>query len=140
MTKIKGIKLEMTRLFSEDGKMSAVTPVKLESVPEDLEAGALVKVTGISKGKGFQGVIKRWHFRGGPKTHGQSDRWRAPGSIGMRTTPGRVWLGKKMPGHMGNETVSTKNIKVFSFDKETSILSIIGAVPGPRGGKVLITY
>src|SRR3989344_3550939 len=81
------------------------------------EPGDEVKVTGTTKGKGFTGVLKRWGFAGGPKTHGQSDRHRAPGSIGRGTTPGRVLPGKKMPGRMGGVTASTKNLKVISDRK-----------------------
>lgn len=101
--------------------------------------GDSVKVTGTSKGKGFQGGVRRWGFHGGPKTHGQSDRHRAPGSIGSGTTPGRVYKGKKMAGHMGNEQVSTKNLEVVGLDKEKNLLTIKGAVPGPLNGLVIVS-
>ena len=100
--------------------------------------GDLVQVTGVSKGKGFAGVIKRWGFHGGPATHGQSDRQRAPGSIGQRTTPGRVYKGKKMPGHMGNKRVTIRNLKVIKIDEAKNLLYVKGAVPGTRGGMVII--
>lgn len=99
-----------------------------------------VDVIGISKGKGFQGVVKRWGFAGGPKTHGQSDRHRSPGSIGSGTTPGRVLKGKKMGGRMGNEQVTVKNLDVVKVDKENKLVMIKGAVPGPKGSVVEIRF
>ena len=101
--------------------------------------GDSVKVTGTSKGKGFQGGMRRHGFHGGPKTHGQSDRMRAPGSIGSGTTPGRVLKGKRMAGHMGDETVSTKNLEVVNIDKKNHLLVIKGAIPGATGELVMIT-
>lgn len=100
--------------------------------------GDLVDVTGISKGKGFAGVVKRHHFAGGPKTHGQSDRHRAPGSIGATTTPGRVLKGMRMAGHMGNERVTVRHLKVIEADAERNLLLVRGAVPGARNGLVTI--
>jgi large subunit ribosomal protein L3 len=100
--------------------------------------GEIVSVTGSSKGKGFQGVMKRWNFHGGPKTHGQSDRWRAPGSIGSGTTPGRVYKGKKMAGRMGGEQVTVKNLEVVFVDEKNELLGIKGAVPGNKGAFILI--
>ena len=100
--------------------------------------GELVDVTGTSKGKGFQGVVKRHGFRGGPKTHGQSDRLRAPGSIGSSATPGRVFKGLKMAGHMGHERVTIQNLKVLRVDTERNLLMIEGSVPGPNKGLLLI--
>jgi large subunit ribosomal protein L3 len=102
------------------------------------EVGKRVDVVGISKGKGFAGVVKRYHFRGGPKTHGQSDRLRAPGSIAAGTTPGRVFKGKKMPGRMGNERVTSQNVEVVLIDVEKNLIGVNGSVPGPRGGLVVI--
>lgn len=102
------------------------------------EAGKRVDVVGTSKGKGFAGTVKRYHFRGGPKTHGQSDRLRAPGSVGATTTPGRVFKGKKMPGHMGNQRVSSQNVKVILVDAEKNLMAVNGSVPGPKGGLVMI--
>jgi large subunit ribosomal protein L3 len=100
--------------------------------------GDLVDVIGTSKGKGFAGAVKRYHFRGGPKTHGQSDRQRAPGSRGSGTTPGRVYKGARGPGHMGNERVTVQNLKVAYVDPERNLLGIRGAVPGAKGGLVMI--
>nr|WP_232528638.1 50S ribosomal protein L3 [Pelolinea submarina] len=102
------------------------------------EVGKRVDVVGFSKGKGFAGGMKRHNFRGGPKTHGQSDRGRAPGSVGATTTPGRVFKGKKMAGHMGNERVSSQNLKVVLVDVEKNLIGVNGSVPGPRGGLVVI--
>ena len=100
--------------------------------------GDKVKVTGISKGRGFAGVVKRHHFHGGPKTHGQSDRVRAPGSIGSTTTPGRVLKGRRMAGHMGNERVTTRGLEVIRTDIPNNIIMVKGAVPGADNGLVLI--
>ena len=102
------------------------------------EEGELVDVTGISKGRGFAGVVKRHGFRGGPKTHGQSDRLRAPGSIGACTTPGRVFKGKRMPGRMGGERVTAQGLKVVIVDAERNLLAVRGAVPGAKNGLLLI--
>ena len=94
------------------------------------EEGDIVNVVGKSKGRGFAGGVKRYHFRGGPKTHGQSDRHRAPGSIGSGTTPGRVRKGLRMAGHMGDAKVTVKNLRVFQADTERGVLLIEGSVPG----------
>ncbi len=102
------------------------------------EIGKRVDVIGISKGKGFAGVMKRHHFKGGPMTHGQSDRARGPGSSSSTTTPGRVFLGKRMSGHMGSQRVSSQNVKVILVDIEKNLLAVNGSVPGPRGGLVMI--
>ncbi|HSF79735.1 MAG TPA: 50S ribosomal protein L3 [Anaerolineales bacterium] len=108
------------------------------TVAEVFKEGEFVDVVGTSKGKGFAGAVKRYHFRGGPKTHGQSDRQRAPGSRGSGTTPGRVYKGARGPGHMGFERVTVQNLKVVLVDAERNLLGIRGAVPGPRGGIVII--
>jgi large subunit ribosomal protein L3 len=100
--------------------------------------GEIVDVTGTSKGKGFQGGVKRHGFAGGPKTHGQSDRHRAPGSIGSSATPGRVFKGMRMAGHMGNERVTVQNLKVIRVDTERNLLLIEGSVPGPNQGLLII--
>lgn len=100
--------------------------------------GDVVAVTGISKGKGFAGVVKRWGFAGGPKTHGQSDRLRAPGSIGQGTTPGRVHKGKKMPGRMGTQKVTVKNLRVVDVDSEEDKLAISGSVPGAYSSLLIV--
>jgi len=101
--------------------------------------GDVVSVTGVSKGKGFAGVVKRHHFKGGPKTHGQSDRTRAPGSIGATTTPGHVLKGLRMAGHMGLERVTVRRLEVFKTDPEKNMLLVRGAVPGNRDGLLLIS-
>lgn len=101
--------------------------------------GDKISVTGISKGKGFAGVVKRWHFAGGPHTHGQSDRERSPGSIGQTTTPGRVFKGKHMAGRMGNERVTVKNLHVISIDQEKNEMLVSGAIPGKFGDLLRIT-
>lgn len=106
----------------------------LISADQVLEPGDLVKVTGVSKGKGFAGVVKRWHFAGGPRTHGQSDRERAPGSIGQTTTPGRVFKGKKMAGRMGGQRVAVKNLIVLEVNPKTFEVLILGVVPGNKDG------
>jgi len=106
---------------------------------DQFEIGSRVDVLGVSKGKGFAGTVKRYHFKGGPVTHGQSDRLRAPGSIGAMTTPGRVFKGKKMPGRMGNARVTSQNVKVVFIDVEKNIIGVNGSVPGPSGGLVKIT-
>jgi large subunit ribosomal protein L3 len=103
------------------------------------QPGDLVDVTGVSKGKGFAGVVKRYHFAGGPKTHGQSDRHRAPGSIGATTSPGRVFKGTRMAGHMGNGRVTVQRLEVFEADPERNLLLVKGAVPGARNGLLIIS-
>jgi large subunit ribosomal protein L3 len=100
--------------------------------------GDLVDVVGTSKGKGFAGAVKRYGFRGGPKTHGQSDRHRAPGSHGAGTTPGRVYKGARGPGHMGDERVTSQNLKFVLLDPERNLIGVRGSVPGSRGGLVMI--
>jgi large subunit ribosomal protein L3 len=102
------------------------------------KAGDIVDVIGISKGKGFAGVVKRYHFKGGPKTHGQSDRTRHPGAIGSTTSPGRIWKGLRMAGHMGNQQVTIQNLEVFQASPERNLLLVRGAVPGARNGLLLI--
>lgn len=134
-TKILGKKIRQEQRFLEDGSRVPVTVVEIKTKSE-LEAGDLVKVTGVSKGKGFAGVVKRWGFAGGPRTHGQSDRERAPGSIGQTTTPGRVYKGKKMAGRMGGGTVTLKNLEILEA-LEKSLL-IKGLVPGGKGTKLSI--
>ncbi len=98
-----------------------------------------VDVAGISKGRGFQGGVKRYNMRGGPRTHGQSDRLRAPGASSSGTTPGRIYKGKHMAGHMGNAPVTISNLRVVLVDAERNLLAVRGAVPGAKGGLVLIT-
>jgi large subunit ribosomal protein L3 len=105
---------------------------------ERFEAGQKVDVTGQSKGKGFQGGVKRWNFRTQDATHGNSLSHRAPGSIGQCQTPGRVWKGKKMAGHMGAERVTVQTLEVVRVDAERNLLLIKGAVPGATGGDVIV--
>jgi large subunit ribosomal protein L3 len=100
--------------------------------------GEYVDITGTSKGKGFAGVVKRYGFAGGPKTHGQSDRQRAPGSIGATSGTARVFPGKRMPGQMGNKRVTAQNLKVVLVDGERNLIGVRGSVPGPKGGFVVI--
>ena len=102
------------------------------------EVGQKVDVQGITKGKGFQGTIKRWNFRMGDATHGNSLSHRAPGSLGQRQTPGRVFPGKKMSGHMGAVQQSTQNLEVVKVDVERGLIAIRGAVPGAAGGDVIV--
>jgi large subunit ribosomal protein L3 len=100
--------------------------------------GDLVDVTGMSKSKGFAGVVKRHHFKGGPKTHGQSDRHRHPGAIGSTTSPGRIWKGLRMAGRMGGDRVTARHLEVFRADPARNLLLVKGAVPGYRKGLLLI--
>jgi len=118
----KGLKIDDKKIFVG------------EEVFADLffKVGDKVDVSGTSKGKGFQGVVKRHHFAGGPRTHGQSDRERAPGSIGQTTTPGRVYKGKRMAGRMGGERVTVKNLEVIEVKKDGIVVK--GLVPGAKGG------
>jgi large subunit ribosomal protein L3 len=99
--------------------------------------GEFVDVTGVSKGKGFQGGVKRWHYRGGDATHGSMFH-RAPGGIGASSFPSRVWKGQHFPGHMGNEQVTARKLKVVKVDAEENLLLVCGSVPGPRGSYLLI--
>ena len=103
------------------------------------KSGDFVNIIGISKGKGFAGVVKRHGFAGGPKTHGQTDRHRAPGAIGATTSPGRVLKGMRMAGHMGNEQITQKGLKVYKTDPEHNLLIVQGAVPGNKNGLLLIS-
>ncbi|MEN8243134.1 MAG: 50S ribosomal protein L3 [Chloroflexota bacterium] len=105
---------------------------------EVFELGDAVDVVGTSKGKGFAGAMKRHGFGGGPATHGQSDRQRSVGSIGATSGTSRVFKGKKMPGRMGNERVTSQNIKVALVDAERNLIGVSGSVPGSKGGVVMI--
>ena len=105
---------------------------------ELFETGQKVDVTATSKGRGYQGGVRRHNFRGGPKTHGQSDRHRAPGSIGSGTTPGRVYKGTRMAGHMGAERVTVRNLEVVSKNDERNVIFVAGSVPGAPGALVRI--
>jgi large subunit ribosomal protein L3 len=105
----------------------------------DFKVGERVNVTALSKGLGFQGGVRRHGFRGGPKTHGQSDRWRAPGSIGQSSYPSRVYKGLRMPGRMGGKQVTVRNLLVIMVDEENKVIAVRGAVPGKKDGFVRIS-
>ena len=124
--------------FRLDGNGDDSFEVGGEITVERFEDGQMVDVTGTSKGKGFAGVVKRHNFRTQDATHGNSLSHRAPGSIGQCQTPGRVFKGKKMAGHMGSERVTTQNLQVVRVDAERNLLLIRGAVPGAPGGHVLV--
>lgn len=103
------------------------------------KAGEKVKVTGTSKGKGFMGVMRRWHFGGAPASHGHEKVHRSPGSIGNRTEPGKVFKGKKMAGHVGAKKTSTINVEVFAIRPEDNVILLRGQVPGPKGSLVVVS-
>ncbi len=138
--KEKGIKLPALKISefrvdpSELGKFQSGKEITVADV---FSEGEKVDVTGTSKGRGFQGVVKRWGFSGGPKTHG-SKFHRRPGSIGQHTDPGRVWKGKKMAGHMGDRRVTVKNLQVIKVYPDKHIILVKGSVPGARGSIVLV--
>jgi large subunit ribosomal protein L3 len=128
--------------------LEALREVPADSV-DDLELGAridasmfaqgeIVDVIGTSKGRGFAGVMRRHNFHGGPKTHGQSDRWRHSGSVGSGTTPGRTFKNMRMAGHLGDARVTVKNLRILSVDAERNLVAVRGAIPGPNGGLVMI--
>lgn len=132
--------LKMTPRFFRETKADKLDGIELGqeiNIEEVLSAGDIIDVTGTSKGKGYAGVVKRHHFKGGPKTHGQSDRHRAPGSIGQSTTPGRVYKGKRMAGRMGAEQVTIKNLEVVEY--ADGVLLVKGLIPGPISSIVTIT-
>ncbi|MCB9813063.1 MAG: 50S ribosomal protein L3 [Pseudomonadales bacterium] len=134
---IKGV-----RVCDDKFKPSTETEIKVGdniTIDQVLEVGDVVKAQGISKGRGFAGAMKRHGFHGGPKTHGQSDRSRAVGSIGAGTTPGRVWKGKKMPGHYGVETKSVTGLVVLHIDHENGEIWLSGPIPGSLMSGVKIT-
>lgn len=116
--------------LTEEPKVNVGDEIKASDI---FKVGDVISISGISKGKGFAGAVKRWHFAGGPKTHGQSDRQRAPGSIGQTTTPGRVYKGKKMAGRMGSDKVTIKNLHIVSIDPDKSEIEVSGPVPGTPG-------
>jgi len=107
---------------------------------ELFDEGDFVDVTGVSRGRGFAGGVRRWSFRGGPKTHGQSDRHRAPGSIGAGTTPGRVYKGQKMATHMGAAQVTVRNLRIVAKDEAKGLLLIEGPVPGATNATVTVKH
>ncbi len=130
-------KLRFLRSFdvADIGDIKPGSEIKLGDV---FGVGDVIRVTGISKGKGFAGVVKRHGFAGGPRTHGQSDRERAPGSIGQTTTPGRVYRGKRMAGRMGSDRVTQRGLQVVAMDATTNMLTIKGLVPGGQNGLLII--
>jgi large subunit ribosomal protein L3 len=110
-----------------------------QEIKADLFApGDRIDVIGVSKGKGFAGVIKRWNFHGLKDSHGTERKHRSAGSVGAGTTPGRVYKGKKLPGHLGHERVTILNLRVVEADPERNLLLVRGAVPGPNGGLVMV--
>ncbi|EKF74412.1 50S ribosomal protein L3 [Alcanivorax hongdengensis A-11-3] len=119
---------------AEAGELEAGAAVTVEI----FEAGQMIDVTGTSKGKGFAGGVKRWNFSTQDATHGNSLSHRAPGSIGQNQTPGRVFKGKKMAGHLGAERVTVQNLEVVRVDAEKNLLLVKGAVPGATGGDVIV--
>ena len=126
--------------YLREFRLDAVEGLKAGDVIDAglFKAGEIVDVVGTGKGKGFAGVVKRHHFKGGSKTHGASDRTRAPGSIGSNTSPGRVWKGLRMGGHMGDERVTARNLAVYSSDASRNLILIDGAVPGANNSLVII--
>jgi large subunit ribosomal protein L3 len=144
----------VTKALTGHFKKASVAPVRYvreirtndskdETKPGDrvlvdgFQVGELVDVTGVSKGKGFQGGVKRWHYRGGDSTHG-SMHHRAPGGIGASSFPSRVWKGQHFPGHMGNERKTSKNLRVVKIDADENLLLVRGAVAGPAGSYIFI--
>ena len=140
MGHLKKAKVKPLKMIKEFRNFDSQNDLKLgDEIKVDVfSIGDRVTVTGISKGKGFAGAVKRHHFKGGPKTHGQSDRHRAPGSLGQSSYPSRVYKGLRMAGRMGNEKVSVKNLKVIKVDAEKNLLIVKGAVPGHSKNYVFI--
>jgi len=131
-----GAKSIKSQYLPEDSEIKAGDTLALKDL---LAVGDVVQVQGTSKGKGFAGVVKRYGFKGGPRSHGQSDRLRAPGSIGQGTTPGRVYKNKKMPGHMGADTITVQNLLVVHVDADSGEIWLSGPVPGAFSSQVKIT-
>lgn len=128
--RIKEFTIDESEMEFRVGQEIAITDVFHE--------GELVDCTGTSKGKGFQGVVKRYGFKGGPKSHGQSDRHRAPGSIGASSSPSRVIKGIKMPGRMGNKKVTVKGLRIIRMLENDNLILVKGSIAGPKGGYILI--
>jgi len=134
----KKLNLSPMKIIREVFKDSQVEYKVGQEIKVDLfKAGDFVDVTGTSIGKGFQGGMKRWHWHGGPQTHGSTSHRRV-GSIGSTTTPGRVWKGHHMPGHMGNITVTAQSLKVIKVDVDNNILLVKGSVPGYKNNYLII--
>ncbi len=139
---LKGAKMKQAPRFLREIKVleePKLKPGDQIKVTDIFSLNDQVKLTGTTKGKGFTGVIKRWGFHGGPRTHGQSDRQRAPGSIGQGTDPGRVWKGKKMPGHSGAGTKSIRGLQIIKLDADANTIMVTGTVPGARNSLLTIT-
>jgi large subunit ribosomal protein L3 len=130
-------KLRELREFRADSTADVKVGDKVDV--SQFKTGDVVNISGVSKGKGYAGVVKRHGFHGGPKTHGQTDRNRHPGAIGATTSPGRVLKGLRMAGHMGNEQVTVKGLKIYKTDLEHNLLLVQGAVPGNKNGLLLIS-
>lgn len=137
MAFISGKKLKMSVVFDKDGNALPVTLI--ETATDALKEGEFVKINGVSKGKGFQGVVKRWGFHGGPRTHGQKHSEREPGSIGSKRI-GPVAKGKKMAGRTGGKRVTLKNLRIIMVDKEKNVMAVKGAIPGNRGSRLKISF
>ena len=137
----KKLDMKPVRNFKEFrvADLSGVQEGQIASLAARFAEGEYVDLQGVSKGKGFAGGMKRYNFRGGPASHGASDRERAPGSIGSRRSLGRVLPGQRMAGHMGVDTVSMQKIKVMKIIPEENILLVNGSIPGPAGSLVYIT-
>lgn len=137
--KRSNLQVPMLRIFREIRTKDVAQYAPGQKLLADVfAAGERVDVVGTSKGRGFQGGVKRHGFHGGPKTHGQSDRLRGPGASSSGTTPGRIYKGKRMAGHMGSVQVTVSNLQVVLVDPERNLLAIRGAVPGGKGGLLLI--
>jgi large subunit ribosomal protein L3 len=138
MGQTKGANLKIAPKILKEVKMDGDLPSvgQVINAAEVFNPGDIINVTGVSKGKGYAGVVKRHHFKGGPRTHGQSDRERAPGSIGQTTTPGRVYKGKRMAGRMGHETATIRNLEVIDVLKDTILVK--GLVPGGRNTLIML--
>ncbi len=135
----KKLKIAPRKVIKDLSKEAGVEYKVGDELKVDLfKEGDYVDVSGISIGKGFQGGMKRWHWKGGPRTHGSTSHRRV-GSIGSTTTPGRVWKGHHMPGHMGAEKVTLQNLKIIRVDLENNILLVEGGVPGHKNGYLVIT-
>ncbi len=132
-------KLRFLRTVKTADDVSSFTLGSAVDTAAIFSQGDHIRVSGTGIGKGFAGVVKRHNFRGGPRTHGQSDRERAPGSIGQTTTPGRVYRGKRMAGRMGQDKVTIRGLKVISYDPSTYMLKIKGLVPGSVNSYVIVS-
>ena len=140
----------VTRPIAGHFKKAGVTPVRFlrefrnftpegDTVSVDIFAeGEKIDATGTSKGKGFQGVMKRWNFKGGPASHGSKKWHRRPGSIGQRKTPGRVYKGKRMAGHMGMDRITVQNLEIVEIRAGENLILVKGAIPGANGGLVVL--